>query len=216
MPTQKMNSRFYIVSAEGNSPCIYMATPIRRMKTNGRSDFLLVGITPILDGERYDFVGKRFRRLIVAPRFENDTLFPVACWPCSVHLLLPITEVADGCEFDLHKTVHLDWAELYESRDDAVKTLPREMQHGEDKYCPVCGFDHLSSPVRNTKGQHSYEICPSCGYQFGIDDVEFGIDYGTWREAWVVGGMAWWDACIPKPKNWNPQEQLSRIAQYPV
>ena len=56
----------------------------------------------------------------------------------------------------------------------------------------------------------SLEECPSCGFQFGVDD-EKGITYEAWREAWVEGGMKWWDDSMPQPEDWDPAKQLSAL-----
>lgn len=83
--------------------------------------------------------------------------------------------------------------------------------------CPVCGYDLGFEPWRGDSA--SDEICPSCGIEFGYDDVfeACGIE-GTreelqlrWREKWISGGMKWSISEIPPPPNWNPREQLKRI-----
>jgi transposase-like protein len=76
-------------------------------------------------------------------------------------------------------------------------------------FCPVCGFPDLSNPPRYSSGGASYEICPSCGYQFGYHDNDQGISYEKWRNKWIEEGMTWSSLGIPKPMNWNPGKQLS-------
>jgi rubredoxin len=63
-----------------------------------------------------------------------------------------------------------------------------------DRYlCPVCGYPELSEPPWNNESP-SDEICPSCGTQFGYDDVVGGDAgkrealYRRRREAWRVAG----------------------------
>ena len=77
--------------------------------------------------------------------------------------------------------------------------------------CPVCGFPDLSEPPRSMSGGGSYEICPSCGYQFGVSDDDRDITYEEWRKIWIANGMRWNSAGINPPKDWNPIEQLRRI-----
>ena len=36
--------------------------------------------------------------------------------------------------------------------------------------CPVCNYDGLFDPPYDENGYGSYEICPCCGFQFGLDD----------------------------------------------
>ena len=35
--------------------------------------------------------------------------------------------------------------------------------------CPVCNYDGLFDPPYDENGYGSYEICPCCGFQFGLD-----------------------------------------------
>jgi pimeloyl-ACP methyl ester carboxylesterase len=54
--------------------------------------------------------------------------------------------------------------------------------------CPVCGWPDLTEAPRSPGGGGSYEICPSCGFQFGVTDDDAGISYAEWRRRWVEGG----------------------------
>lgn len=76
--------------------------------------------------------------------------------------------------------------------------------------CPVCGYPHLQEPHRSTIGGGSYEICPSCGFQFGVSDDDRGYTYAGWREEWIEHGCAW-ASVNPQPRDWNPQVNLARI-----
>lgn len=69
-----------------------------------------------------------------------------------------------------------------------------------ENLCPVCGYE-MEAPPRD------YRICPSCGTEFGVHDVNATI--AELREAWMRTGPKWWstvDACPPK---WNPIEQMA-------
>jgi len=76
--------------------------------------------------------------------------------------------------------------------------------------CPVCGWPDLHEPPRNTEGAASFEICVSCGFEFGFDDDDAGLTYDAARVRWVEGGMKWWSASCPAPAGWDPEEQLIR------
>lgn len=77
--------------------------------------------------------------------------------------------------------------------------------------CPVCGFPHLEEPPRSNGGG-SFEICPSCGFQFGVSDDDKGITYEAWRKRWIESGMPWdKKGGSPPPPNWNPAEQLKAV-----
>jgi hypothetical protein len=55
--------------------------------------------------------------------------------------------------------------------------------------CPVCGYDGLDEEPRLSAGGGSFEICPSCGFQFGVSDDDEGFTYDAWRKQWIDGGM---------------------------
>jgi hypothetical protein len=80
--------------------------------------------------------------------------------------------------------------------------------------CPVCGWPDLDAAPRSESGSPSFEICPSCGYEFGhSDDVE-GCGYERWRATWVASGMPWYaDDQPPPPEGWDPEAQLGALAE---
>jgi hypothetical protein len=87
--------------------------------------------------------------------------------------------------------------------------------------CPVCGYPDLKEPPRGETTGGSYEICPSCGIQFGYDDGAGGIDtyareviYKKWRKKWVEGGMVWKSNGIKSPRDWKPVEQLRNVEKH--
>jgi hypothetical protein len=65
--------------------------------------------------------------------------------------------------------------------------------------CPVCGFTMKAPPAE-------FNVCPSCGTEFGNDDVDWTIE--QLREAWIERGAQWWSNTQPAPEGWNPVEQL--------
>lgn len=75
--------------------------------------------------------------------------------------------------------------------------------------CLVCGFPHLTEPPRPKTGGGSFEICPCCGYQFGVDDDDEQIPYDKARADWILQGMPW-RGSNPPPRHWDPKDQLSR------
>jgi hypothetical protein len=81
---------------------------------------------------------------------------------------------------------------------------------GPPYQCPVCGYCGLDEPPRTDESGASYEICPSCGYQFGVTDEDRGISYEQWRQAWKAAGMKWWSH-RRRPAGWDPQAQLDRL-----
>lgn len=75
--------------------------------------------------------------------------------------------------------------------------------------CPVCGFPSLQEPARTPSGGGSYEICPCCGFQFGVSDDDAGFTFAQWRAAWRKRGLPWSSKYILPPPGWNAESQLA-------
>lgn len=73
--------------------------------------------------------------------------------------------------------------------------------------CPVCGFPELDAPPLAP----SFEICPSCGFQFGITDDDEGYTFEQWRDKWIAEGMLFDEGHSAPPKNWDPKKQLENL-----
>ena len=71
-----------------------------------------------------------------------------------------------------------------------------------DNLCPVCAFE-MDDPPRD------YNICPSCGTEFGVHDVNASI--AELRQAWLKAGPKWWSTSEQEPQDWNPFSQLARL-----
>jgi hypothetical protein len=74
--------------------------------------------------------------------------------------------------------------------------------------CPVCGFPDLHEAPRSPAGGGSYEICPSCGFEFGVSDDDQGYTYTQWRSKWIANGMPWMSIDMKRPDGWDPVSQL--------
>jgi hypothetical protein len=77
--------------------------------------------------------------------------------------------------------------------------------------CPVCAYPTLNEPARSKSGGGSYEICPSCGFQFGVDDDDKGITFDQARAKWLAGGAKWSSKGVAKPKGWDGAKQVASI-----
>jgi predicted RNA-binding Zn-ribbon protein involved in translation (DUF1610 family) len=76
-----------------------------------------------------------------------------------------------------------------------------------DQYsCPVCGIDGLLDPAYDSAGCASFEICPSCGTEFGYDDAR--KSHQELRKLWVASGALWHSRNTAPPPNWNGKDQL--------
>ena len=82
--------------------------------------------------------------------------------------------------------------------------------------CPCCGFPALKEPPRSVSGGGSYEICPSCGFQFGVTDDDEGVSYSSWRALWKKRGSPWSSKGIEPPRNWNARSQLASLRRRPA
>ena len=76
--------------------------------------------------------------------------------------------------------------------------------------CPVCGYPKLREKPRTTSGGGSFEICPSCGFQFGVTDDDEGYSYAQWRRRWKAKGMQWSSEGM-EPADWNTVAQLAAL-----
>lgn len=82
--------------------------------------------------------------------------------------------------------------------------------------CPVCAYPKLTEPPRSKSGGGSYEICPSCGFEFGVSDDDLGHTYESWRKQWIAKGMKWSSRGNKQPADWNPAAKLSSSATQAV
>ena len=80
---------------------------------------------------------------------------------------------------------------IWESRCDSIK-----------------GDCALAEQPRSESSGGSYEICSSCGFEFGVSDDDLGFTYEQWRQKWIDGGMIWNRGRTEPPISWNPVEQL--------
>ena len=71
--------------------------------------------------------------------------------------------------------------------------------------CLVCAWPNLKEPPHSPSGGGSYEICPACGYQYGVDDHDRGITPAQWRRTWVQEGARWSSVGIKAPNGWKYQ-----------
>jgi hypothetical protein len=78
--------------------------------------------------------------------------------------------------------------------------------------CPVCGYSGLIEAPRSRNNVPSFEICSSCGFQFGVTDDDDEQSYVSWRDQWIRRGMPWFTKGLrPQPEPWDPQQQLDDL-----
>jgi hypothetical protein len=78
--------------------------------------------------------------------------------------------------------------------------------------CPVCGYPDLDEPPYDKYGCSSFDICPSCGTEFGLDDKHATLTptamHDLLRRQWAASGYPWMGSATLPPADWNPEEQL--------
>ena len=72
--------------------------------------------------------------------------------------------------------------------------------------CPVCGYPGLTEPSHDETGFGSFDICPSCGVEFGYDD--FAVPHRALRYRWLMNGAKWYSTATVQPLRWSAGEQL--------
>ena len=82
---------------------------------------------------------------------------------------------------------------------------------------PICKLagtpcaERSKSAVQRSFGGASYEVCSSCGFEFGFDDhpgAGEGVSFDEYRKHWVATGCVWWFTQHPPPPSWDGREQL--------
>jgi len=59
----------------------------------------------------------------------------------------------------------------------------------DKKYiCPVCEFDGLKEEPFSEDNEPSYEVCPSCGFEFGFDSANDPAAFAEFRQRWIKNG----------------------------
>ena len=112
---------FYLASTEGyelDEP--RRCWRVKRLKTDSRDDLLLVRIDPPLIGQKYGLGGRDINLVLVAPRQQGGSLFPINEWPLYIHvarLLIENPEDRDALRSDEFESIA--WAELYRTEEDA-------------------------------------------------------------------------------------------------
>ena len=72
----------------------------------------------------------------------------------------------------------------------------------DQNMCPVCGYGMEEPPEQ-------YNICASCGTEFGVHDVNASIE--ELRVAWLRTGPNWFSSVDPEPQDWDPFLQIMKV-----
>ncbi len=78
-----------------------------------------------------------------------------------------------------------------------------------DTICPICHYAELYEPPYDASGYGSYEICPCCGFEFGLDEgLDRAAAFVAWREQWMRAGCPWFSSVRTAPEGWDAFTQL--------
>jgi transcription elongation factor Elf1 len=79
-----------------------------------------------------------------------------------------------------------------------------------DFTCPVCGYNKLDKQPYDEKNRGSFDICPCCGFQYGVDDDDKHYTFESYRNNWLKKGAKWFSN-DNEPINWDLKKQLKNI-----
>jgi hypothetical protein len=115
--------------------------------------------------------------------------------------------------------------------------MPKQRQNLQPLFtCPVCGFfglktppyeklgnppwnNHGKPPYCQKYGKASYDICPCCSFEFGLEDEApdstKSVSFEKYLQQWIAEGCVWFQLEF-KPHDWNLRTQLQKAGiKYP-
>lgn len=106
---------------------------------------------------------------------------------------------------------------LWKNKGKKIKgkrEIAKDRMNNREKYaslpnkleCRICGYKNESYPWGEDGKSPSYQICPCCGSQFGVDDIT-PENMQKYFEQWKIDQYKWSNAKL-KPKNWTIEYQL--------
>jgi hypothetical protein len=83
--------------------------------------------------------------------------------------------------------------------------------------CPACGYVESAEPPYDERGSGLHEICPCCGFQFGVTDDDAGHTFEHWRAAWIAEGLRFRHtdpgSVRGRGERWDPLMQLRTLRE---
>jgi hypothetical protein len=108
---------FYLTSSEDhrlNQP--RKCYRVRRFPANRRDDYLLIRISPPIEGRNFGLGDIEVSEVVIASRHNGVSLFPVKKWPISVYLLHTIVQnPAERTMLRENELTLIGWAEIYDT-----------------------------------------------------------------------------------------------------
>ena len=75
--------------------------------------------------------------------------------------------------------------------------------------CRVCGYHNADYPWGEDGKSPTYQICPCCGVEFGVDDIT-PENIQKFRNDWQKSNYKWFDKQM-KPSDWSLEKQMRDI-----
>ena len=96
------------------------------LKDTRGTQYLVVEILPPFVGQTYGFGGEDLSRILLSPRHQRHSLFPISVWPEYVYVAALVDEapLASGTATDEQVRLIL-WGTLYRTQTDAEAALKR-------------------------------------------------------------------------------------------
>lgn len=92
-----------------------------RRRYGDRDDCMLVAIEPPVIGQTYGLGSEDIYHLLLATRWEGQTLWPISHWPTHVYVLRPLDKsVIDQPAIDSAQAQLIEWGELHRTYEDAT------------------------------------------------------------------------------------------------
>lgn len=82
-----------------------------------------------------------------------------------------------------------------------------------DDVCRICGFRPAFPPYGEDGCSASYEICASCGNEYGVTD-RHDRQIEQRREDWLRTGPGWYSQHTAPPADWDPWDQLQQVPDH--
>jgi hypothetical protein len=121
---------FYLASTEGNrrgQP--WVCKFLSRLAWHSRDDLVLVAVTPEISPNVYSTSSKRgaLKELVIASRFEGDTLFPISSWPMFVYVCVILNDEFKVTGQAGDKDLSLvDWGVIARSKEELAQWMYKD------------------------------------------------------------------------------------------
>jgi len=116
---------FYLVSSESDN----FIEPrscwvIGRITAGACADSLLVRIDPPIIGQPYGLGAEDITEVILAPRLQGDSLFPVHRWPLHVYIFRYLKKgIRAGDTLTKDEVEMLPWSEIHPTKEAAIEAM---------------------------------------------------------------------------------------------